>query len=134
MNTKVMAVMGRAIIILGVCILAASIFVVYLNHVKIPVYGEKQEEGVKVAYGTVIDAFSVHGFDWQIKLDSSPYVFVFEPFEVSSENVPRPGAKVVLAYEWQLRCFRNECPDEHGSYNPRYCWAPVILDWERYEK
>lgn len=92
----------------------------------VPTYGEKKEDGVQVAHGTVTKMMSVHGGDWSMWIDSKPYVF---EFEWGAPNTPNIGENVAIAYEWR-RLYHEDCVPTDGDYNRHYYWTPLVLDWE----
>lgn len=96
----------------------------------LPTYGEKKENGVQAAYGTVTTMMSVHGGDWTMWIDSKPFAFEFEWGTFDVYTKPSIGENIVIAYEWQ-RLYHEDCLlDEEGDYNRHYYWTPLILDWE----
>lgn len=94
------------------------------------IHGQKLEEGVHVARGTITNMMTVHGGDWHMKLDTSSYVFEFPYGTFTTNNTPHVGDSIVVAYEWQLLWY-NECVDSEGDgYDSWQYWAPLVLDWE----
>ena len=93
------------------------------------VYGEKLEEGVRVAYGTITNMGTVHGGDWYMKLNTSQYTFEFPYGTFTCDNRLGVGENIAIAYEWRL-LFTEDCYPSNGDYHPRYYWAPLVLDWK----